>query len=254
MNYLCIIPARYNSTRLPGKPLVDIGGKTMIQRVYERAKTVFENVLVATDDKRIFAEVENFFGKVVMTGDYHQSGTDRCLEALNIFEKNSGKEFEVVINIQGDEPFIHSEQLELLKNCFGEKKAEIATLIKEISAESDYLNPNKPKVIINTDFQACYFSRAAIPYIREGCFEEVSKTVKFYKHIGVYGYRADILRKISNLKQSSLEITEKIEQNRWLENGYKIKVAVTKFESLAVDTHEDLVEIKNFMEKNMDLM
>ena len=254
MKYLCIIPARYNSTRLPGKPLADIGGKTMIQRVYERACSVFEDVLVATDDLRILKEVENFSGNAVMTADFHPSGTDRCLEALNIFEENSGKQFDIVINIQGDEPFIHKEQLVLLKNCFTEINVEIATLIKEISSESDYRNPNKPKVIINSDNFACYFSRAAIPYIREGNFEEVAKSIKFYKHIGVYGYKVEVLRKITKLEQSSLEKTEKLEQNRWLENGFRIKTAVTNFESLSVDTQEDLVEIKNFMENNMDLM
>lgn len=247
MNFICIIPARFASTRLPGKPLVDISGKTMIRRVYEQAYKVFNHVLVATDDKRIIDEVEGFGGFAVMTFESHQSGTDRCLEALDKFEEITGKKFDVVVNIQGDEPFIRTEPLENLKLCFDERNVQIATLVKEIDSQEDYLNPNKPKVIFNTSNEAIYFSRSPIPYIRDISFNDALKIAKFYKHIGVYSYRAEILRKITNLPFGNFETLEKLEQNRWIENGYKIKISVTEYESLSVDTYEDLELIRKFV-------
>ncbi len=252
MNFICIIPSRYGSTRFPGKPLADIFGKTMIQRVYEQARKIFDYVLVATDDIRISKEVENFGGLVIMTSENHNSGTDRCKEALNKFEEKSGKKFDITINIQGDEPFIKPEQLIMLKNCFNDSDTQIATLIKKISSQAEYLNPNKPKVIFNKNNEAIYFSRAGIPYIREKTFEQAKKENTFYKHIGVYAYKSEILRKLTELEQSGLELTEKLEQNRWVENGFKIKVAITEYESLSVDTPEDLDKIikltKNFVD------
>jgi len=243
MKFLAIIPSRFASTRLPGKPLVDIGGKTMIERVYAQASTVFDNVVVATDDIRIADEVESFGGEFVMTSVSHQSGTDRCVEALNVFEQKTKQKFNVVINIQGDEPFIKTEQLHEIKACFNEPRIEIATLIKKITSSSELFNPNKPKVTIRINGDSIYFSRSPIPYARGIEDDNWQSVHTYFKHIGMYGYRAEILRVIADLKQSSLEIAEQLEQNRWLENGYKIQTAITTFESDAVDTPEDLAYV-----------
>lgn len=245
MKVLGIIPARYASTRLPGKPLVDINGKTMIRHVYERVKQVFDFVIVATDDVRITDEVEGFGGNWVITSENHQSGTDRCAEAVAIYEKQTGENFDVVINIQGDEPFIKIEQLQQVISCFEEFGTEIATLIKRIDDLDDVFNTNKPKVVINKDKEAIYFSRSPIPYIRNFDKENWLENHTFYKHIGIYGYRKDILLKITKLKQSALEIAESLEQNRWIENSYKIKTEITEHESISIDTFDDLSKIIN---------
>ena len=244
MNIAAIIPARYASTRFPGKPLVNINGKTMIHNVYIQAKKVFDVVYVATDDNRISKEIESFGGKYVMTSKKHKSGTDRCAEAIQNIEEAEGREFDVVINIQGDEPFIKTEQLIEIKKCFNKKRTQIATLVKPINNKEDIFNTNKPKVVINKYNEAIYFSRSTIPYIRG--HRETTWITKhlFYKHIGLYGYRKDVLLEITKLEQTPLEIAESLEQLRWIENGYKIKVAFTEHESVSIDTPKDLEKIK----------
>jgi 3-deoxy-manno-octulosonate cytidylyltransferase (CMP-KDO synthetase) len=238
--YTCIIPARYASTRFPGKPLALIGGKTMIERVYTQAAQVLDNVFVATDDDRIYDAVISFGGKAVMTSSSHKSGTDRIAEAAGkIFNHNMSSDH-VIINVQGDEPFIKPQQISALRDCFTDPSVEIATLVREVRADEDLFNPNHPKVILSKAMDALYFSRSVIPYVRDKEKEEWIKSHKYYKHLGIYGYRASTLAEITKLPQSSLEKAESLEQNRWLENGYKIRVAVTPWESIGIDTPEDL--------------
>ncbi|MCX6301474.1 MAG: 3-deoxy-manno-octulosonate cytidylyltransferase [Bacteroidia bacterium] len=236
-----IVPARYASTRFPGKPLVMIGGKIMIQRVYEQASKSVDIVFVATDDKRIYDEVLKFGGQALMTSPQHQSGTDRCAEAVDKIAERTGKKIDIVINIQGDEPFIKPEQIDLLKSCFTDRKVEIATLIRKTESGEDIFNPNQPKVVLDSEGNAIYFSRAAIPFIRDYDLSDWSKKHVFYKHIGMYAYKTDVLNKITKLPASSLEKAEALEQNRWLENGFRIRTAVTQWESISVDTPDDLV-------------
>ncbi|GHS93724.1 3-deoxy-manno-octulosonate cytidylyltransferase [Bacteroidia bacterium] len=239
MTFLGLIPARYASTRFPGKPLADIAGKPMIQRVYEQVAGLLDDVAVATDDDRIFQTVQNFGGKAVMTSSNHRSGTDRCYEALT----KTGGIFDVVINIQGDEPFIKSSQIELLKSCFEDDRTQIATLVKPFPADVDFeilFNPNTPKVILNKNREAIYFSRSVIPYIRGKHHTEWLKSFVFYKHIGIYAYRSDVLSEITALPQSPLELAESLEQLRWIENGYTIKAGITGEETIGIDTPEDL--------------
>ena len=239
MKFIGIIPARYASTRFPGKPLADMKGKYMIQRVYEQARKVLDNVCVATDDDRIFNAVESFGGNVVMTSAEHRSGTDRCLEAYNRLGRNE----DVIINIQGDEPFIKPEQIESLIACFDSPQTQIATLVRPFEAAEGYealANPNSPKVILNDKNEALYFSRSIIPYMRNISPEQWPDKHVYYKHIGMYGYRADILSQITRLPQSSLEIAESLEQLRWLQNGYTIKVGITTQETIGIDTPDDL--------------
>ncbi len=243
---LGLIPARYASTRFPGKPLADIGGKPMIQRVYERAASVLEHVYVATDDERIATVVRAFGGRVVMTADTHKSGTDRCAEAINTVQAELGVSFHAVINIQGDEPFIEPTQIELLASAFDDEKTEIATLVKPVDNQSDLTSPNKPKVVLSEEGNALYFSRQPIPYLRGVELDKwLDSGVKFYNHIGMYGYRSDILAMITKLPLGTLEKAESLEQLRWLENGYSIKVLETKLESLSIDTPEDLQALKD---------
>ena len=243
MNFIGIIPARYASTRFPGKPLVEIGGKPMIQRVYEQASKVLGTVIVATDDERIQKAVLQFGGSVVMTSDAHRSGTDRLAEAIDKVESSLGKIFQVVLNIQGDEPFVQPEQLQQVMSCFDSPDTQLATLVKPVTDNATLFNANHVKVAINKRNEALYFSRSPIPYIR-GHEQAVWYTQhQFFQHIGIYAYRTDVLREITQLEASSLEIAESLEQNRWLENGYKIKVAYTDYESVPVDTPEDLEEI-----------
>jgi 3-deoxy-manno-octulosonate cytidylyltransferase (CMP-KDO synthetase) len=241
MKILGVIPSRYGSTRFPGKPLVDIGGKPMIQRVYEQCKKAkfLSKVVVATDDDRIFEVVSSFGGEVIMTSSSHQSGTDRCNEVVN----KIGADFDVVINIQGDEPFINPEQVDQLCDCFNDPKTEIATLIKPITSEEELFNPNRPKVDIDQNNFAKMFSRDAIPSLPGIKKESWIKEHLFYKHIGIYGYKKSVLEKISVLPQSQLELKERLEQLRWLENGYAIKVATTSYEAIAIDCPEDLEKI-----------
>lgn len=239
MKFIGIIPARYGSSRFPGKPLADMAGKPMIQRVYEQVKKALDEVWVATDDERILQVVENFGGKAVLTSPDHKSGTDRCNEAFSKIEN----EFDVVINIQGDEPFIQPQQIETLKTCFDSKDTELATLVKPFKKEDGFevlFNPNSPKVILNKNSEAIYFSRSIIPYIRDVHHTEWLDKHIFYKHIGMYAYRADILKKITLLPQSNLELAESLEQLRWIENGYKIKVGLTDIETIGIDTPEDM--------------
>ncbi len=239
MKFLALIPSRYASTRFPGKPLTMINGKSMIQRVYERASTVFDYVCVATDDQKIYDAVINFGGEVVMTGE-HSSGTDRCREALVKCEEESGLKFDVVINIQGDEPYIKTEQLNELKECFENPNVELATLVKRISDSKELFNHNTPKVVVDKDGYALYFSRSPIPFPRDvEVADAYVKSTKLFKHIGLYGYRRSALHKICELEPSFLEKTEKLEQLRWLENGLKIKVKETFSDSYAVDTPQD---------------
>lgn len=242
MKFIGIIPARYASTRFPGKPLADMAGKPMIERVYERVKDVLDKVCVATDDARIFSAVEAFGGNVVMTSEKHQSGTDRVYEAF----VKVGTGYDVVVNIQGDEPFIHPEQIETLKACFEDERTEIATLVKPFRADGDFettlFNPNSPKVVVNKRGEAMYFSRSIIPYMRGKDYREWLPSHTYYKHIGLYAYRADTLKEITSLPRSPLEIAESLEQLRWLENGYRIKVGITRQETIGIDTPEDLAK------------
>ena len=240
MNFLSIIPARYASTRFPGKPLVEIQGKPMIQWVYERTSAHFPDTWVATDDKRIFDAVEAFGGRVVMTSDSHRSGTDRIAEALETIEQATGRHYDVVINVQGDEPLIAGDHLQTIAALFDNPSTQIGTLVKPFAAEEDIFNPNTPKVVLSTDGRALYFSRSVIPHIRGKEQGEWQANHTYYKHIGMYAYRAEVLREITRLPQSSLELAESLEQLRWLENGYTVRVGVTSVETISVDTPEDL--------------
>lgn len=240
MKILGIVPARYASTRFPGKPLVDIAGKSMIQRVYEQAKKCVHltEVIVATDDQRIFDHVTGFSGIAVMTSSDHQSGTDRCAE---VALKHA--EYDVIINIQGDEPYIDPQQITKLISCFNDKGTQIATLIKKVQTGHELHNTNSPKVIINKQAEAIYFSRSPLPHIRGHEPQNWLQHFTYFKHIGIYGYRADILQQITKLPVSALEKAENLEQLRWIENGYKIKVAETELETYAIDTPEDLEKL-----------
>ncbi|SEK95651.1 3-deoxy-manno-octulosonate cytidylyltransferase [Parapedobacter koreensis] len=236
-----IIPARYASSRFPGKPLVDIAGKSMIQRVYEQAiqSHSLDQVVVATDDDRIFSHVDSFGGNVLMTADTHQSGTDRCAEVLAVYS-----DFEVAINIQGDEPYIDPAQIDLLVSCFENTNVQIATLIKRISTVEELFNTGIPKVVVNHNGRAIYFSRQTIPFQRNAPSQDWLHLHPYYKHIGIYGYRAATLAELTKLPISSLERAEALEQLRWIENGYLIQTAETTAETIAVDTPEDLERLK----------
>ncbi len=242
MNFIGIIPARFGSTRFPGKPLIDISGKTMIQRVYEQAKkaTSLTAVYVATEDERIERHVLGFGGKVIMTSPHAKTGTDRCLEA---YEKQLNFDIaidNIIINIQGDEPFIDPLQIDLICNCFNDDKTEIATLTKKISTIEELQNPNVVKLVKSKNGEALYFSRQAIPFIRDFEQNKWIENSDFFKHIGIYAYKASVLKKISLLPISILEKAESLEQLRWLENGFAIKVAETTLESISIDTPEDI--------------
>ena len=236
MKFIGIIPARYASTRFPGKPLAEICGKTVIRRVYEQARKALDTVVVATDDERIYDDVESFGGKVVMTRPDHKCGTDRCLEAYQAITTPAWREQNdkdtVIINIQGDEPFIQPEQIEALMACFDRPDTDIATLVQPFAEDKNAIeNPNSPKVNWDVEtHEAKMFSRKVI----------AASNDRYYKHIGIYAYRADVLSKITTLPQSPLEIAERLEQLRWLENGYKIRVGVTSQSTIGIDTPEDL--------------
>lgn len=240
MKILGIIPARYDSIRFPGKPLIDLAGKSMIQRVYEQAKKAssLAEVVVATDDERIFNAVKVFKGNAIMTSPNHKSGTDRCAE---VCKKMIG--FDAIINIQGDEPLIDPKQINLLASCFNDISTELATLVKKIETDEELFNQNTPKVIINKNLEAIYFSRQVIPFIKGVAPTQLLKTHIFYKHVGIYGYRTTTLGIISKLKLGNLELSEQLEQLRWIENGYRVKVAITKNESLAIDVPEDVAKV-----------
>lgn len=246
MKFIGIIPARYASTRFPAKPLAMLGGKPVIQRVYEQVKSVMDDVFVATDDERILSVVESFGGKAIMTREDHKSGTDRCYEAY----RKCGIEADVVINIQGDEPFIQPSQIQTLQRCFDEVSTQIATLVKPFTP-ADGLealqNPNSPKVVVSDDWRALYFSRSVIPYLRGIDQKEWLLRHTFYKHIGLYAYRTDTLGEITRLPQSTLEKAESLEQLRWLDNGYIIRVGTTDVETIGIDTPDDLKKAEEFL-------
>lgn len=248
MKFIGIIPARYASTRFPAKPLAVLGGKPVIQRVYEQVSGIFDEAYVATDDERIEAAVKAFGGKVVMTSPNHKSGTDRCYEA---FTKVGGG-YDVVVNIQGDEPFIQPSQLEAVKACFEDPTTQIATLVKPFTTDDGFValeNVNSPKVVVNANMNALYFSRSIIPYQRNADKQDWLAGHTYYKHIGLYAYRAEVLKEITSLPQSSLELAESLEQLRWLENGYIIKVGVTQVETIGIDTPEDLERAEEFLKQ-----
>lgn len=246
MKYIGIIPARYGSSRFPGKPLADIGGMTMIERVYRRASMALDTVAVATDDERIFAEVERFGGLAVMTSTEHRSGTDRIREAY----LKLGSDADVVINIQGDEPFIDPMQIEALKRCFDDSSVKLATLVRPFNPADGFealFDKNTPKVTFDNNMDALYFSRSIIPYVRDYHWEEWVHKAKFYTHIGMYGYKAQTLAEVTSLPRSPLEIAESLEQLRWLENGYKIRVAVNDCPTIGIDTPEDIEKARELI-------
>ena len=248
LRYIGIIPARYASSRFPGKPLAKIGGVTMIERVWNQVLKALDNVYVATDDQRIFDAVESFGGNAVMTGNHHRSGTDRCEEAFNTLGRNA----DVVINIQGDEPFIDPRQIEAIKTCFDDPNVDIATLVREFNPENGYealANPNTPKVEVNAAMYAMSFSRSVIPYIR-GCEPSLWPSKhRFFTHVGMYAYRGEVLSKITRLPQSPLEIAESLEQLRWLENGFRIKVGITDCNTIGIDTPSVLEAAEKYLIK-----
>ena len=246
MKFVGIIPARYASTRFPGKPLADILGQPMIQRVYERASQVLDTVVVATDDQRIYDAVVQFGGRVVMTSENHKTGTDRCYEALTKLPET----YDVVINIQGDEPFIAIDQIEALKNCFVSGQIQLATLVKPFDANTsidELENPNTPKVILSQTGEAICFSRSVIPYLRGVEKSQWAAAHTYYKHIGIYAYRTDILAQITKMTQTPIEKAESLEQLRWLENGLHIHVAITHSDNHSIDTPEDLQRVVALM-------
>ncbi len=248
MKFVGIIPARYASTRFPGKPLADILGQPMIQRVYERASQVLDTVVVATDDQRIYDAVVQFGGRVVMTSENHKTGTDRCCEALTKLSET----YDVIINIQGDEPFIAMEQIEALKNCFVSDQIQLATLVKPFDTNTSFVeleNPNTPKVVLSQTGEAICFSRSVIPYVRGIDKDRWASAHTFYKHIGIYAYRADILEKITQMSQTPLEKAESLEQLRWLEHGLHIHTAVTLADNHSIDTPEDLERVIKLMNR-----
>ena len=246
MKFIAIIPARYASTRFEGKPLAILGGKTVIQRVYEQVAGVLDDAVVATDDERIYDAVKAFGGKVEMTSVDHKSGTDRCWEAYC----KQGLNYDVIVNVQGDEPFIRKSQIESIRECFNDPDTDIATLVRPF-AESEGLaaleNPNSPKVVLDKGMRAIYFSRSVIPYLRGVERSEWLKRHTFYKHIGMYAFRADVLKAVTSLPQSPLELAESLEQLRWIENGYKIGVGITDVETIGIDTPEDLRQAEKWL-------
>jgi 3-deoxy-manno-octulosonate cytidylyltransferase (CMP-KDO synthetase) len=246
MKVVGIIPARFESSRFPGKPLAIINNKPMIQHVFEQAKKAdqLDEVIIATDDSRIEKVVHNFGGKALMTKASHTSGTERCAE-IHQKLKNKGELFDVIINIQGDEPFIDPKQINLVASCFNEGTVQIATLSKKINNEKELFNPNVVKIISDVEGNAIYFSRQTIPFIRGQKTDKWIQLSKHYKHIGIYGYQSAVLEKIVNLPPSYLEESENLEQLRWIENGYAIKVKETDIESFGVDVPEDLLKFSN---------
>ncbi|MBQ4278127.1 MAG: 3-deoxy-manno-octulosonate cytidylyltransferase [Bacteroidaceae bacterium] len=255
MKYIGIIPARYASTRFPAKPLAILGGKTVIERVYKQVKDTVDYAAVATDDQRIYDTVIAFGGNAIMTSTDCKSGTDRCWQAFSQIENSENSESSenpstIIINIQGDEPFIQPQQIESLKQCFDDPTVDIATLVKPFTPTDGLAaleNPNSPKVVVNRKMEAMYFSRSVIPYLRGKEREQWLSLHTYYKHIGLYAYRANILKEITQLPQSTLELAESLEQLRWLENGYKIKVGTTDIETIGIDTPADLERAEQFL-------
>ncbi len=246
MRILGVIPARYASSRFPGKPLADICGKSMIQRVYKRvtATPVLDHVVVATDDERIVAHVNDFGGNCLLTRTDHRNGTSRCLEVVQILEQQHDY-FDVVVNIQGDEPFIKPAQIEQLAVLFNDENTQIGSLINRITDTNDLWNSNVVKVVRNLNGEAIYFSRQPIPFLRDIPADDWPKKATFYRHMGLYAYRTDILKKINQLTPTFLEQSEKLEQLCWLENGYNIKLGVTDYSGIGIDSPEDLAKLIN---------
>lgn len=248
MNYLVVIPARYASTRFPGKPLALLGDKPVVQWVYERAKSACEHVVVATDDARIAEAVDAFGGVAIMTALDHPSGTDRCLEAAEAYVAYSGLAVDVVINVQGDEPFIDAEQIAILKSCFNNAEVDIATLVSPFEKDIALIsNPNNVKVTFSNQGKALSFSRSIIPFLRDVPQDKWPENHTYYHHLGMYAYRFDVLQQITELPQSSLEKAENLEQLRWLENDYHIYVGKTVKRSIGIDTPEDLEAAKSLL-------
>ena len=252
LRFIGIIPARYASTRFPAKPLAMLGGKTVIQRVYEQVSSVLDNVCVATDDDRIREAVEAFGGRVVMTSPDHKSGTDRICEAYNKLYPSTDKDTstDIIINIQGDEPFIQPSQIKTVMECFNDSHTQIATLGKPFTDIEALKNPNSPKIVVDNYGYAMYFSRSVIPFIRGKEESEWIGSYPFLKHIGLYAYRSDVLKEVTKLPQSSLELAESLEQLRWLQNRYRIKVGLTDVETIGIDTPEDLEKAEAFLLKD----
>ena len=247
MRVAAIIPARYSSTRLPAKPLQKLGRKSIIERVYEAVHAIVVDVVVATDDIRIAKEVERFGGIAIMTSTEHRSGTDRCAEAL----AKMGGDYDVVVNVQGDEPFIRREHIEALLSCFNNPATEIATLAMPLTEEDGIetlRNPNNVKVVTDRKGRALYFSRSAIPYQRDIAEAEWLQHHTCLKHLGIYAFRPNVLQAITTLKTTPLEHTERLEQLRWLEHGYHISVAETQFATIGIDTPEDLTRAERLLE------
>ncbi len=253
MNFLGVIPARYGSTRLEGKPLVDIAGKPMIQWVYEETQKVLDVVYVATDDERIAEVVKAFGGNVVMTSTKHQNGTTRCLEAWDLIAEKESQTFDAVLNIQGDEPLLHHGSLEDLKSCFEGGKTDFATLVIPVTAEEDLFNDSEVFVTFTKNMDALYFSRSVIPHIRGRHKMHWLEEGKFYKHLGLYAYTYKALKSFAIMASSNLENYENLEQLRWLENGGAIKIGITQHESIPVDTKDDLKRVRAIMEKRIEL-
>lgn len=243
MKFIGIIPARYASTRFPGKPLAMLGGRTVIQRVYEQATAILDEAYVATDDERIFQAVEQFGGRAIMTRADHKSGTDRIEEAA----EKIGTQADVIINIQGDEPFIQKSQIETLMHLFDEPSTQIGTLGKRFESIEAAMNPNSPKIVTDKRGFALYFSRSIIPYVRGKEQSEWLQHFPYLKHLGLYAYRREVLHEVTQLPQSPLEIAESLEQLRWLENGYRIRVGLTDVETVGIDTPEDLQRAEVFL-------
>lgn len=248
MKFIGIIPARYASTRFPGKPLAMLGGKPVIQHVYEKVAAVLEEAYVATDDERIFKAVEAFGGKAVMTRTDHKSGTDRIEEAI----EKIGGDWDVIVNVQGDEPFVAKSQLDTICHCFDDPTTQIATLGKAFTSMEAVENPNSPKIAVSNQGFALYFSRSVIPYVRGKERKDWLSHFPYLKHLGIYAYRKEVLREVTQLPQSSLEIAESLEQLRWLQNGYKIKVGTTAVETVGIDTPEDLQRAEEFLKEQAE--
>lgn len=247
MKFIGIIPARYASTRFPGKPLALLGGKPVIQHVYEKVAAVLEAAYVATEDERIYDVVKSFGGQVVMTRTDHKSGTDRIEEAI----EKIGGEWDVVVNVQGDEPFVAKSQLDTICHCFDDPTTQIATLGKPFESMEAVQNPNSPKIVVDNMGFAMYFSRSVIPYVRGKEKSSWLTHYPFLKHLGIYAYRKDVLRQVTQLPQSSLEIAESLEQLRWLQNGFKIKVGTTDVETVGIDTPQDLERAEEFLKTQL---
>ena len=243
MKFLGVIPARYASTRFPGKPLAKLGGKYVIERVFMTVADTLDYACVATDDERIFQAVKAFGGNAVMTRSDHKSGTDRIEEAV----EKLGGDWDVVVNVQGDEPFIAKSQIQTVCQCFEDESTQIATLGKLFDSTEALINPNSPKIVLDNKSYAMYFSRSVIPYIRNKNREEWINNYNFLKHIGIYAYKKDVLKEITQLPMSLLEKAESLEQLRWLQNGYKIKVGLTDIETIGIDTPDDLVKAEKFL-------